>query len=679
MSTGLEIRHRLNSVEGLLIGWDKVFGNGGGPGGDGETVAEFATGGMAEIERLARSLASGVYRPGPHRQVRIPKKRGGFRTLSIPCVRDRVVQSALAELLEEKAEAIFEPMSFAYRPGRSVKQAVAAIEHFRDQGYRHVVETDIEGFFDSVPHANMLALFGGFVGDAALSDLVALWLAAGDHDGNGLGLPQGSPLSPLLANLYLDSLDEAFDAGGVRAVRFADDFVILCRSAKRAEAVLTEVAAHVGKLGLKLNAEKTRIVSFDEGFRFLGHLFVRGIAMKSAQAEAQAPARAALAAAPESLPVLEAEPAPVPTVAAPELVPDDVWGTPVANLEGDIIHPGHGRSPLLRPLYVMEPRRTLDLRNEAFVVRDKAGELGAWSPRWIDRIELGPEAEVTAAALRQALAHRIPVHFVTGGGRPLGELAATLSRHGRRHLAQAKAVADAAVAQAMAREIVASKVHNQKSLLHRLNHRRKEPLVKNATKALGRTLAKLGDTVGIDTLRGHEGEAGQIYWPALGHCLEHGFTLAKRGRQEKLNPVALVLDALSAILTREVETMVLRAGLHPAFGFLHVVRDSEAAPVAYDLIEPFRAPLVEGLAIYLFNNRVLGKRHFSEGENGELRLFPEGRKRLIRGYEAWMARELRDPYGDGKVTWRGLVAATVIRFRAAIEDGAPFTAYRMDH
>ena len=263
----------------LLSAWSKVLANGGGPGGDGETLARFAADPAARIRRLQRDLAAGAYRPGPLRRLSVPKKSGGVRPLAIPCVIDRVIQTAAAQALSALLEPAFEDSSFGYRPGRSVAQAVARIEALRDQGFVWVVDGDIERFFENVPHRRLMRKLAGHVADPPFLELVAMWLGAAEPDGRGLA--QGSPISPVLANLYLDDVDERIEGKGVRLVRFADDFVLLCRKEAAADKALAKIADALAENDLRLNPAKTRVVPFERGFRFLGKLFVRSMVVES--------------------------------------------------------------------------------------------------------------------------------------------------------------------------------------------------------------------------------------------------------------------------------------------------------------------------------------------------------------------------------------------------------------
>ncbi len=256
----------------LREAWQRVLVRGGGPGSDGVTVEAFALEADAQIRMLVEELWTGRYRPQPPRWVRIPKSGGGLRRVAVLCVRDRVAQLAAHTLLSRVWNPCFMPCSYAYRPGRSALQAVAAVEEGLAQGRVWVVDADVESFFDRVPHLTLFRLWGDWLPDERLRWFVQTSLQGVCLD-KGLGLPQGAPLSPVLANLYLHGFDVALTEAGYGLVRYSDDFVVLCATRLQAQEALRMAEILLQRLGLRLKREKTGIAHRNEGFTFLGYTF----------------------------------------------------------------------------------------------------------------------------------------------------------------------------------------------------------------------------------------------------------------------------------------------------------------------------------------------------------------------------------------------------------------------
>lgn len=668
------------SVDALTRAWLRVQRNGGGPGGDGETLARFAPMAEFRLARLAHELQADLYIPGPLRRVSIPKRRGeGVRVLAIPCLVDRIAQRAAAEVLSAVLEPGFSDASFGYRPGRSVAQAVARVDFLRRQGFHFVVDADIRAFFDSVPHAPLRARLAAAGIEARLVALIDLWLASFAEGGTGLA--QGSPLSPVLANLHLDALDDAFGPrGAVRIVRFADDFVLLTRCKPGAERALSRAAEVLAQGGLALNPLKTRIVPFDKALRFLGHLFVRGMVMPDGAEDEDDPARPVLTYGGPPDPrdeadaraALDGQPPPDAGLRAERAVIDDPGLTDDADL---------ATGPV--PLYLLSPGLHLRAEREGFAVLENGRARLRLPAGMVSRIDLGAEVEAEDAALRLAAAHGIPVALLNEGGWPQGLLMPALAQDAGLHLAQARLALDPALAAPVAAALTGARIRNAQALLRRLNRRRKEAAIAAVCAALRDDWARAEAAASLAEARAAEAEAARRYWPALSACLEHGFALPSRRDPQRATPVNAVLDYTASLLTRDIRAAVLQAGLHPGFGVLHAAADDRDACV-YDLIEPFRAPLAEGLAVYLLNNRVLRAADFvlgpprGAGRHG-IRLLPAASRKLVQGYEAWMARAIVDPATKRRTTWRSLVRRDAQRFAQAARAGAVHRPYLMKH
>jgi RNA-directed DNA polymerase len=270
----------------LQSAFHKVWRNGGSAGADTQTVAHFGRRAEEELQRLHEQLRDGTYRPQPVRRAWIPKPGSKEkRPLGIPAVRDRIVQGALRHVLEPIFETEFAEHSYGFRPGRGAKDALRRVDTLLKAGYTHVVDADLKSYFDTIPHDRLLARVTERVADGRVLALVESFLRAGVlEEAKGWqpterGTPQGGVISPLLANLYLHPLDQQMAALGWEMVRYADDFVILCRSEAQAQAALAEVRQWVSEAGLTLHPEKTRVVDASQpgGFDFLGYHFERGL------------------------------------------------------------------------------------------------------------------------------------------------------------------------------------------------------------------------------------------------------------------------------------------------------------------------------------------------------------------------------------------------------------------
>ena len=268
------------STKTLFASATKVLDNKGAAGVDHVGVEEFERDLSPNLERLSTELQAGTYRPQAVRRVNIPKPGSReTRPLGIPTVRDRVVQGAVRLVIEPIFEKTFAEHSYGFRPKRGCKDALRRVDELLKQGNVHVVDADLKSYFDTIPHDLLMKRVRERVADGRMLALIELYLKAGIFDGltewtPEAGAPQGAVLSPLLSNIYLNPLDHLMAAGGWEMVRYADDFVILCRSAEDAERALAKVQEWTASAGLTLHPTKTRIVDVRTGsFDFLGYSF----------------------------------------------------------------------------------------------------------------------------------------------------------------------------------------------------------------------------------------------------------------------------------------------------------------------------------------------------------------------------------------------------------------------
>jgi RNA-directed DNA polymerase len=268
----------------LALAWMKVRANDGAAGVDGQSIERFAARAEQYLSELSEELRKGTYQPQPIRRVEIPKGDGRTRPLGIPAVKDRIVQTAVKLVIEPIFEATFRPTSYGFRPKRSCRDGLREVDRLLKEGYNYVVDADLESYFDSIPHERLVERVGERISDGRVLELLRLWLEQDILEGMQRwtptqGTPQGAVISPLLANIYLHPLDERMAGLGYRMVRYADDFVVLCRSREEAAAALAEIRRFVAENGLKLHPDKTHLGDWrqpGEGFDFLGYRFEAG-------------------------------------------------------------------------------------------------------------------------------------------------------------------------------------------------------------------------------------------------------------------------------------------------------------------------------------------------------------------------------------------------------------------
>lgn len=268
----------------LWAAWQRVAANQGAAGIDRMSIERFEAHATDYLAELARSLRESSYQPVPVRRVHIPKGKGQTRPLGIATVKDRVVQTALKLVIEPIFEKEFLPVSFGFRPERRCKGALRVVDQALKNGYTWVVDADLQSYFDTIPKQPLLALVRERVSDGKVLELLRRFLDQDVMEGMkrwtpAAGTPQGSVISPLMSNLYLHGLDVLLSDADYQYARFADDFVVLCRTRQEAEAVLARIQSWVAQHGLRLHPDKTRVgncMEKGQGFEFLGYRFEAG-------------------------------------------------------------------------------------------------------------------------------------------------------------------------------------------------------------------------------------------------------------------------------------------------------------------------------------------------------------------------------------------------------------------
>lgn len=697
------------SFEALRAAWEKVRRNKGCAGVDGETIAHFEQNADLYLTELGQHLLAGTYRPMPLRRFSIPKKDGTRRLLGVPTVRDRIVQQALLRALQPILEPQFEPCSFAYRPGKSHQSAVRQVSHWRDRGYEWVLDADIVRYFDHIQHARLFAEVEErvhppdwvpaqtlFEFRSAIFALLAGWVAAGVLTPAGIvfpeqGVPQGSVVSPILANIYLDDFDEIFMAADVKLVRYADDFVIL---AKREAAIVQaqeQVADVLAEMDLQLHPGKTQITHFDRGFRFLGHAFVGDLVVPVQRHQ------------PLTLPTRESAQDYRLVYTDPTAGANQMQQALVASLRA-------AQQPIPPPLYVVlgyqvrqrQPvtiqssewewkpgMSTLYLMQQGTTVTKAQGRFRVQVPRLdpleiplreVEQVLVFGNIQLTTAVISECLDHQVPVVFLSQLGDYKGHLWSAEYDDISTELRQYQRQGDVPFKLATARAIVAGKLANSRQLLLRLNRKRRQTSVAEAIAGLRQDITALEQADNLAAIRGHEGAAAARYFRALGQLIvNEAFSFTERNRRPPKDPVNSLLSFGYTLLFNNVLSLILAAGLNPYLGNLHGSAKKQTF-LAFDLVEEFRSPIVDSLVIQLINQKFFKPTDFTwPRATGGIYLNDAARRPFLKQFEGRLSSEIAHPDASTLVSYRRAIQLQVQRYKQALLTGSPYQPYRKEN
>ena len=331
-----------------------------------------------------------------------------------------------------------------------------------------------------------------------------------------------------------------------------------------------------------------------------------------------------------------------------------------------------------RVLYVLDPNHVLSVRNKSIAVnREDGTEVIAIPRKRIGRIEIGPEVALDQKAVTVAMDADLAISILDGFGQTRGLISGRGRRTAKLQLAQAKAVLDDTVRLEVARRCVESRIRNQRTQLFRLNRKKQLDEVGVALVDTKRTLRQLASATSIEALRGHEGHATALYFAALRPLLpeSNGFARSRPAR----DPINAVINYLTGILERDIRAAIQAVGLHQGFAFLHTSQDRHDGLV-FDMMEPFRAPLTEGLSVFLFSSKRLREDMFVEGGDDGVHIKTEGRRAIVKAYEAAVAKRVNAPDGTGKLRWRKMMLHQSRSVARAVlsEDPTIFCPYLME-
>ena len=582
---------RVASPDQLAAAWADVLAADRDDGVLAPGVARFAPDAGEHLAELAAQLATGSYQPGRLTPVALPRPDGQTRLLHVPSVRDRVVERAILAVLTPVIDPWLGPFSYAYRPGLGTADAAQAIAVLRDEGLSWVARADFHDCFGSIPVPLLRRMLAVLVEDTALLSLIESLLgrsaAARGSAAVVHGLAQGSPLSPMWANLVLARFDAQVTGAGFPLVRYADDLAALAGDrddAWEAMRVMNEAAA---ALGMPLGADKSAVMSFDDGFCFVGEDF------------------------------------------GPRYPP--------ALADHRVIEPAR------RVLYVgMQGAHARLEAGRVIVESPDDTELLDVPSGTVERIVCFGATGISAGLRSWALANEVDLVFLSRRGSYLGHALGAAGQHRIARLrAQLAAAGDTARAVAFGRAVVDAKVRKQMILLRRLARRDTAEAVTDAAGQMDQLLVMLPDCGTREELMGIEGAAARAYFSALGQVLPEGMTFAGRSRQPPEDVINAALSYGYAIILSEAVSALCAAGLDPAIGLLHAEQDRRPS-LALDLMEEFRPLIVDQVVISAARRAELRPEHGhrEESVHGVL-LTKAGREVLLAGYERRMLQHTK--------------------------------------
>jgi CRISPR-associated protein Cas1 len=595
-----ELFERARTAQALRDAWQQVLANDSADGSLSVGVQRFRADADDKLAALHDELRLGTYSPRSLTLVEIPKDDGGVRSLHIPPVRDRIVERALADVLVAVIDPLLGPSCYAYRPGLGVADAVQSLAALRDEGHPWVLRTDVDDCFPTVDIARLRRLLSAIVADPELVRVLDMLLGRQVNSPAGTrpvrGLPQGSPLSPMLANLALEHVDQRLRRAGFPVVRYGDDLAVPAHSRAEALTAAGLVTTALEEIGMRPGTEDTHVMAFEEGFVFLGEEF-----------------------GPRYPPVVG---------------------------EHRIVEPQR------RCVYLaMQGSGARAQAGRLIVESGDDNELLDVPLGHVERIACFGAVGVSAGLRSWAMANGVQIVLFSRRGNYLGDIRASGDRPRMSRLrAQLSAWTDDAVWLPFARAVVEAKLRKQMVLLQRSARRRTDAaedhdktadIVGHAAEHIRQLAAMLPDATDRSGLMGLEGAAAKAYFDAVSALMPDGLAFATRSRRPPLDLVNAALSFGYALLVSEAVSASVAAGLEPAAGLLH--GDHEYRPsMALDIMEEFRPLVVDQVVLAAARRGELRAEHArtQDGVPGVL-LTKAGREVVIGGYERRMLHTAR--------------------------------------
>lgn len=551
---------------------------------------------QATLNLKASHIQQGQYTVPPLTPVEIARPDGSNRQLYVPPLEDRMLQRAMAKFLSATFETHWIKRSYGYRAGHSRFNAKDEINRLIQQGYTWIVEADIEKFFDNICWDNLYQRLQLLFPHDPIIDMIMQWVTApiqqpdGTQTARNKGLPQGAPLSPLLANLILDDFDADMINEGYELVRYADDFVLLFKHKADAEKALEKVHTSLNEHQLQLNPQKTCIVSKSQGFKFLGFFFIDGYAIESKSG---------------GINIQPANDKEQKTVTANPPCNATLNNTSLNNTSEQPISALEQRGIILTIANEVALLSCHD--NKLQILQEDKTQHVCWQS--LECIVLMGPHQITTPTLHKAMRHHIPVYFISRFGEFEGVTAATSPEQGGGLWLQQVALFQQ---QDWALEQSKQLVHARIAGITKIIYRRqpKSPLLNKLT----RIQTQLLKSNTLAMLRGYEGQASKLLWQFYQESLDSEWQFNGRNRRPPRDPVNALLSLGYTLLHNLTDSAIRVAGLYPWQGMYHQPHGNHAA-LASDLIEPMRF-IVERVVLTLINRLQIKPTDFQISEQG---------------------------------------------------------------
>lgn len=663
----------------------KVQSNKGAAGTDNVTIEAYADNLDLGLHLLLSELAEQQFRSAAFLKVSLKRPDKKNRNLVIPTVRDRIIHTAIMLLLQPIFELEFEKCSYGYRPNRSYKMAVEQVARLRGQGYRWLVDADIKHFFDEIPHTALRKLLKHYQLDDDLINLISECLFSRQSENGilqfgsalGLGIPQGSSLSPMMANLYLDYLDETLLAKNYNIVRYADDFVILTKSKADASLAL-DTAQHVlTQLNLSLNLEKTTICSFNEGFEFLGHTFIDDFVFDN---KSQLPIVANSTEQQDIDTLLEQSEAQIDESNDDEEFREAETESPISRIifdaeQWELVGKQFAQgthvqlSPKLKTLYVTTQGAVLSKSGLRIQIKKGVSLLQSVPLGTLDGILLLGRVHLTNDVMSYCLVQSIPIVLANQVGSFKGIIdnysaySEKLLRQQVRHTAsQPKQIR---IAKLMLKAKFNNSVVILKRALRKKNNEANDEQLLAFTDSVKRFLNKLERENSVQSMLGIEGQVAKQYLGIFKSLFSDEWEFTNRNRQPPQDPINVLLSLGYSILFNNIHTLMKLHKINPTLGYLHHGADEQPSLVL-DLMEEFRAPIVDATVYKLVNRRSITANDF-EQQGDRCVLKKHGFNLFIQAIEDKFNSQLIHPSTQDLTDYRRIIDSQIRLLKQSIE------------